>query len=147
MTIPHSIAGRPADRHPMMRQTRRRCPRSATALMMALFIMSVSSATVIYILDTETVQYAAHRNMMAYDRARYLAEAGLQHALAELDADFTWRVGIPTTEFPSGSGNTYSASVTEGTGGTLIVSAEGSTPVSASRSMQRRLEITVKQGG
>ncbi len=129
------------------RRTRKQRTRQAAALMMAIFIMSVTSATVIYILDTETVQYAALRNMLAYDRARYLAEAGLQHALAELEGDITWRGGIPTTEFPAGSGNVYSATLQDGAAGSVVVTSIGITPVDTAKFMQRRLQITVKQGG
>ena len=95
------------------KQAARRFRRGA-AMMTALFVMTVSSVLVISIMDTETLQYSALRNTLDWDRARYLAEAGLQHALAELEADITWRTGISNTQFPAGSGNLYWATAVDG---------------------------------
>ena len=116
--------------------------RRGAAMMTALFVMTVSSVLVISIMDTETLQYSALRNTMDWDRARYLAEAGLQHALAELEADITWRTGISNTQFPSGSGDLYWATAADGANGTVVVSAWGQVG-----SVTRKLETTVKQGG
>ena len=81
--------------------------RRGLAMMVALFLMVVISTIVVSTLDTTMLQYAANRNTLAWDQARYLAEAGAQHALALLEADNTWRTGIASTQFPAGSGNTY----------------------------------------
>lgn len=116
--------------------------RRGAALMTAMFVMAVSSVMVISIMDTETLQYAALRNTMDWDRARYLAEAGLQHALAEVEADITWRTGITNTQFPAGSGNIYWASAVDGPNGTVVVTAFGQ-----AGGVTRKLETTVKQGG
>lgn len=116
--------------------------RRGAAMLTALFVMTVSSVLVISIMDTETLQYSALRNTMDWDRARYLAEAGLQHALAELEADITWRTGISSTQFPSGSGNLYWATAADGANGTVVVTAWGQ-----AGSVTRKLETTVKQGG
>jgi hypothetical protein len=111
-------------------------------MMTALFVMAVTSIIVIGILDTETLEYAALRNTIQYDRARYLAEAGAAHALAYLEDDIAWRAGIPPTEFPAGSGDTYTATVADGADATVIVTAVG-----ASGSVTRSIEVRVKQGG
>ena len=116
--------------------------RRGAAMMTALFVMAVSSVLVISIMDTETLQYAALRNTMDWDRARYLAEAGLQHALAELEVDITWRAGISNTQFPAGSGNVYWATAADGANGTVVVTAWGQ-----AGNVTRKLETTVKQGG
>ncbi|MBC7854971.1 MAG: hypothetical protein IAF94_16185 [Pirellulaceae bacterium] len=116
--------------------------RHGAAMMTALFVMTVSSVLVISIMDTETLQYSALRNTMEWDRARYLAEAGLQHALAELEADITWRTGVANTQFPAGSGNLYWATAANGANGTVVVAAWGQ-----AGSVTRKLETTVKQGG
>ncbi len=119
----------------------RRLHRGA-AMMTVLFVMTVSSVLVISIMDTETLQYSALRNTLDWDRARYLAEAGLQHALAELEADITWRTGISNTQFPAGSGNLYWATAVDGANGTVVVTAWGQ-----AANVTRKLETTVKQGG
>ena len=111
-------------------------------MMTALFIMTVTSVLIISILDTETLQYAALRNTMDWDRSRYLAEAGIQHALAELEADIDWRAGISNTTFPVGSGNVYWATAVDGPNGTVIVTAWGQ-----AGNATRKLETIVKQGG
>ncbi len=125
----------------LLADAKRRLRRGA-ALMTAMFVMAVSSVMVISIMDTETLQYAALRNTMDWDRARYLAEAGLQHALAEVEADITWRTGITNTQFPAGSGNIYWASAVDGPNGTVVVTAFGQ-----AGGVTRKLETTVKQGG
>ena len=116
--------------------------RRGAAMMTALFVMAVSTVLVISIMDTETLQYAALRNTMDWDRARYLAEAGLQHALAELEVDITWRAGISNSQFPAGSGNVYWATAADGANGTVVVTAWGQ-----AGNVTRKLETTVKQGG
>jgi type II secretory pathway component PulK len=116
--------------------------RKAAAILTALFIMTVSSTIVIAMFDTQTLQYTAMRNTIDWDRARYMAEAGVQHALAELEADISWRTGVLVTEFPAGSGNTYSATAVDGANGTVIVTAQGT-----AGNVTRRLQTTIKQGG
>ena len=129
-----------------MRSKARRPRRRGAALMLAIFVMTVTSVLVISIVDTQMLQFSALRNTMDYDRARYLAEAGVAHALGVLEQDWdstTLRTtGIPTTEFPASSGNTYSATVTDGANGTVIVSSSG-----IAGPYTRSLQITVKMGG
>jgi len=111
-------------------------------MMTALFVMAVTAVIVISIMDTETMEYSALRNTIQYDRARYLAEAGVAHSMAFLEQDFAWRDGIDSTEFPYGSGDTYSATVTDGPDSTVIITATGT-----SGRVTRRLQVTAKQGG
>ena len=100
------------------------------------------SLIVVTILQTQTLRYSALRNTGNYDRAVYLAAAGVHHALSELEQDFSWRVGIPETEFPAGSGCTYSAAVQDGADDTVIVEGSGT-----AGGVTRRLEATIQQGG
>jgi type II secretory pathway component PulK len=126
----------------------RRCARRrGTALMLAVFVMAVASMMVITILDTQTLQYSALRNTMHYDRARYLAEAGLHHAMSLLESDFdmsgTTGFSIPNTEYPVGSGSNYSASISAvQADGTRVITATGT-----SNTFTRTLTIQVKMGG
>ncbi len=119
--------------------------RRGAALMMALFVMMVCSMIVITILDTQTLQFSALRNTMDYDRARYLAESGIQHSLAFIEQDYDLigidKYDIPWTNAPD-INNQYMADLSEGPGGTIIVSAQG-----RSGNFTRRLEITIKMGG
>ena len=130
-------------KHRFMPRGRRR----GMAFMLALFVMAVVSMIVVVILDTQTLQYSSLRNSVDFDRARYLAEAGLHHALSTLEQDFdlndTVGFSIPSTQFPLGSGNTYTASVgVLQADGTRVVSSQGT-----AGQFTRRLEIRVKMGG
>ena len=115
------------------------------ALMMAMFVMTVCAMIVITILDTQTLQFTALRNTMDYDRARYLAESGVQHALAFLEEDYDLigidAYDIPWTDAPDGD-NQYMADLSEGANGIVIIAAEGRSGI-----FTRRLEISVKMGG
>ena len=121
--------------------------RRGMAMMLALFVMAVTAMIVITILDTQTLQYTALRNTVDYDRARYLAEAGIQHALSTLEIDFdqgeATGFSIPATQFPAGSGNTYQATIGPiQADGNRVITAEGT-----AGGFTRRLEILIKMGG
>lgn len=116
--------------------------RRGTALLAALFVMSIASMVVLGVLDSQTSQYAALSNTVAYDEARYLAEAGTAHGLALLEEDFSWRGAVARTEFPRASGRFYSADVRNGPRGTVIVTGTGE-----SDGFVRTVTVVVKQGG
>lgn len=119
--------------------------RRGAALMMALFVMTICMMIVITILDTQTLQFTALRNTVDYDRARYLAESGIQHSLAFIEQDYDLigidKYDVPWTNAPD-SNNQYMADLSEGPNGTIIVVSQG-----RSGNFTRRLEITIKMGG
>ncbi|WP_145419260.1 hypothetical protein [Planctomycetes bacterium K23_9] len=121
---------------------RRRLPRHGAALLYALFVMTLASTLVIATLDSHVMRYAALRNTKEWDEARYLAEAGLNDAFARLEQNIDWRDGIPTTEFPVGSGATYSVVVSDGADGTVNIASLGTVG-----NFTRRLQATIKHGG
>ena len=129
---------------PERRNTSHRGPakRRGAALLLALFVMALTSTLVVSMLDAEMFRYMALRNTYQWDEARYLAEAGLNEAFAHLENDIEWRSGITATEFPAGSGNTYRVNVVDGTEGTVRLTAIG-----MAGSFTRTLDVTVKQGG
>ena len=112
------------------------------ALLLAIFVMTVAGTLAIAMADTQMMRYAALRNTRDWDHARYLAEAGLNHAFAELEKNIDWRDGIADTEFPVGSGYHYSASLVDSAKGTVTINALGKVG-----SFQRSLTATVKHGG
>lgn len=97
---------------------------------------------VVAVLDTQTMQFMALNNTLDYDRARYLAEAGMNHALSILEQDITFRGTITQADFPAGSGNSYQATVQDGLDGTIRILAAGT-----SGNFTRRVTANVKQGG
>ncbi|MAD80750.1 MAG: hypothetical protein CMJ50_07900 [Planctomycetaceae bacterium] len=119
-----------------------RSRRKGAAILVALLVMAATTMVVVAILDTQTMQFTALNNTLDYDRARYLAEAGMSHSLSILEQDITFRGTISQADFPTGSGNSYSATVQDGVDGAILVSASGT-----SGSFTRRLESNVKQGG
>ena len=116
--------------------------RRGAALLASLFVMSAVSMIVIGILRTETIQFAALRNTIDYDRARYLAEAGMHHGLSKLETDISWRGKIRRTEFPARSGEFYQAVTEDGPNGTVVVTGMGEVG-----NFSRTVQVVVKQGG
>lgn len=112
--------------------------------MAAIFIMTATTAIVVGILDTEMIQYSSLRNTINYDRARYLAEAGIAHSLAELEHDIEWDQGLTNVQFPNAT-QTYSATITRVQSGDewfIIVSATG-----RSEDQVRNLRVVTRYGG
>ena len=128
--------------HDRIVRGRARARRSGAALLLAIFVMTVASTLVIAMADSQMLRYAALRNTRDWDDARYLAEAGLHHALSQLEKNIDWRTDIGTTEFPAGSGNQYSATIQDGPNGTVVINATG-----RAGSFSRVLTATIKHGG
>jgi len=118
-----------------------RRPRAGVALLVAIFVMSVCTALVLNVIDTEMLEVAQLRNTIDYEKATYLAAAAVHEALTNLETNFTWRTGISTTTFPVGGSSTYSATVVDGSGGTVIITGTG-----VSGSITRKLTVTVQNG-
>jgi hypothetical protein len=89
--------------------------------------MVIVSSLVVLVLEVETTEMAITRNTLSLSKALYAADAGIQHALAMLRADRTWRAGFPApgVEFPPGSGSGYVVTVAEGGDRELIVTSTG----------------------
>ncbi|WP_143543952.1 hypothetical protein [Rhodopirellula sp. MGV] len=104
--------------------------------------MTLVSSLVVGLLESERIRFMALRNSVQWDEARYLAEAGVHAAIMNLESDFQWRTGVQTTEFPPGSGRTYSVTLSDNGNGTVDVHSEG-----RSGSFSRYLDVTIKQGG
>jgi len=111
------------------------------ALLLCLFVMVLTSVLLVGLLGTATSQLTAVRNTADYERALYLAGAAVHHALAEIEADPSWRGDISSTEFPAGSGNTYTASAVDGAGNTVVITGSGT-----AGSVTRKLEVTIDPG-
>lgn len=97
------------------------------ALLICIFAMLIVSGLVVIALDVATTDMAITRNTLSLSKALYSADAGIQHALAMLRADRTWRSGFPSpgVEFPPGSGSRYVVTVVDGVAGEVIVTSTG----------------------
>lgn len=97
------------------------------ALLICIFAMLIVSGLVVIALDVVTTDMAITRNTLSLSKALYSADAGIQHALAMLRADRSWRSGFPSpgVEFPPGSGSRYVVTVVDGVAGEVIVTSTG----------------------
>ena len=119
------------------------CRRSrGLTLLMVLVVMTVTSLLLIGVLDSATSEMAAVRNTADYERALYLAGAAAHHALVEIEADPNWLETIGPIEYPSGSGDSYTASAASGTGGSVVITASGT-----AGTVTRRLQVTILPNG
>ena len=104
--------------------SRKRQQRGA-ALLLCLFVIFLVTLMVVNILDTTTLQLATIRNTVDYEKALYLANAGVHHAAAMLENDNTWRGTVSEGTYPES--NTYTATAVDGADDyTAIVTASGS---------------------
>ena len=78
---------------------------------------------VVNVLDTTTLELSALRNSIEYERALFLAKAGVQEVAAQLEADNTWRGVITDGSYPAD--DTYQATVVDGANNTVIVTSKG----------------------
>lgn len=127
---------------PGLRQRRRQDARRGMSLILALFVLAVTSMLLIGILGSETVRLSAVRNSGESDRARFLAGAAVHHVLAEIEADNAWIDDpgeISSTEFPAGSGNYYNATIVAAEGDTYLITGQGITS-----EITRTLEVTIQ---
>lgn len=120
---------------------RRQSARRATALLVCIFVMSITTLIVVSMIDTQTLQMKALRHTQEYERALYLAGAAVHHAMAQLEDDpmLAPPFDIGPIEFPAGSGNTYEAQVVAA-GADLVITGTG-----VSGNITRYVQVTVTQ--
>lgn len=97
------------------------------AILIALALIAMLTSVAIMSVDRSTTDIELAYNQLQEDRAFYVAEAGLQRAIAELKNDDSWRQGFYRQVLDGGY---YSASVTDSTidpslGDTLIIKSLG----------------------
>ena len=128
----------------IIRGTYRRCVgRRATALLVCIFVMAVTTVIVLSMIDTQTLRMTALRNTQQYEQALYLAGAAIHHAIAQVEDDpgSTPPFSIGPVEFPLGSGDNYQADVVAASGD-LVITGSGS-----SGDVTRYLRATITQEG
>jgi hypothetical protein len=116
--------------------------RNGAAVLVCIFVVVVMSILVISAVRMQTSRMAAARNAAAYEQSLYLAGAAAHHALAELEADTSWRDGLVNIQFPVGSGNTYSATVADDPPNGVIINASGT-----AAGITRKVQVSVSVGG
>lgn len=107
-------------------------------MLLCLFVIFMVTVWLTDLLATQTVHMAAVRNTVEYEQALYLANAGVHHAAAVLEATPSWRGTVTDGGYPA-SGS-YQAVVVDGsTSGTADITAEG-----ISGSVTRRILATAQ---
>jgi len=89
------------------RQESRRNSRGGAALLFSLFIIAFMTLMVVNVLDATTLELSALRNSMDYERALFLAGAGVQEMAAQLVAPDSLRTPITNGAYPAD--DTYEA--------------------------------------
>jgi type II secretory pathway component PulK len=109
-----------------IRRNRRRTasrPRGI-ALLICLFVLSLVTVWTVDMLESASVYQSALRNTIEYEQSLYLANAGVQHAVAQLETDVAWRGTVTAGSYPA-SGSYSATAVTGGTVGTVEITATG----------------------
>ncbi len=94
----------------MVRTTHRR---RGAVLLLVLFLMALTAPLMVMLLDTHATHIRCVHNDIGLRTALYVAEAGVQHAMAELLADPTWRGGFTNQEISPGAGHTYTVTLAD----------------------------------
>lgn len=92
--------------------------RSGVALLVTIFVLSLITVWLVDMLTSEAVYESSLRNAIEYEQALYLANAGVHHAVAELEANTAWR--------GTAAGAGYSATAVDGSvSGTVDITSTG----------------------
>ncbi|MEM8944044.1 MAG: hypothetical protein AAGD11_02595 [Planctomycetota bacterium] len=112
--------------------------RRGAALLFSLFVIAFMTLMVVNVLDTTTLELAALRNSMDYERALFLANAGVHAAAAQLEADSTWTGTITDGAYPAD--DTYQAVAVTTSSYTVTVTSTG-VAGEVSRTVQALIEL------
>lgn len=111
--------------------------RAGIALLVCLFVLSLMTVWTVDMLESASVYQSALRNSIEYEQALYLANAGVHHALAELEADLAWRGTATAGSYPA-SGSYSATAVNGAAAGTVDITSTG-----VAGGTTRRLQATV----
>ena len=115
-----------------------RIRKKGVALLLCLFVLSIITVWVVNMLESATVYQSALRNTIEYEQALYQANAGVHHAVAELENDISWRGTVTAGSYPAS--NSYSATAVNGAiAGTVDITSNG-----VAGGTTRRLSATVQ---
>ena len=79
---------------------------------MMVFLVAFSTLFVGALLRSHTTDLQIARNHIGSMKALFVADAGIEDAIAELRANYNWQAGFSNKIFPAGSSSHYSVSVT-----------------------------------
>jgi Tfp pilus assembly protein PilX len=97
--------------------------RRGAALLMCLSIIFIVTLLVVHVYDTITIELTSVHNNIDYERALYLANAGVHAVAAQLEQDPSWRGTLTDGAYPGD--DTYSATAVSAANGTAVVTSKG----------------------
>jgi Tfp pilus assembly protein PilX len=112
--------------------------RRGMALLLCMFVVSIVTVWLVDMLDSATVNQSALRNTIEYEQALYLANAGVHHAVAQLEQDTSWRSTVTDGSYPA-SGSYSATAVNGAVSGTVDITSYG-----VSGQVTRKLQATVQ---
>jgi len=112
--------------------------RAGIALLVTIFVLSLVTIWLVDMLNSEAVYESALRNTIEYEQSLYLANAGVHHAVAELEANTTWRGTVTGGGYPA-SGSYTAMAVDGSVSGTVEITSTG-----VAGETTRRLQSTVQ---
>jgi len=115
----------------------RKQPRGV-ALLLCIFVLALITVWLVDMLESQSVYRSALRNTIEYEQALYLSNAGVHHAVAQLEADTTWRGTVTAGSYPA-SGSYSATAVNGAVAGTVDVTSTG-----VGGECTRRLAATVQ---
>lgn len=75
-------------------------------------------------LESASIYQSALRNSIEYEQSLYLANAGVHHVMAQLEADVNWRGTVSAGSYPAAG--SYSATAVNGAiSGTVDITSNG----------------------
>lgn len=89
-------------------------------------------------LESASIYQSALRNSIEYEQSLYLANAGVHHALAQLESDVSWRGTVSAGSYPA-SGSYSATAVNGAAAGTVDITSTG-----VAGGTTRRLSATVQ---
>jgi type II secretory pathway component PulK len=111
--------------------------RNGIALLLCLFVLSIITVWTVNMYESASIYQSALRNTIEYEQALYLANAGVHHALAQLESDVSWRGTVSAGSYPA-SGSYSATAVNGAAAGTVDVTSTG-----VAGGTTRRLSATI----
>ena len=124
---------------PAFPRPNRRPSRDGAALVFTLLGVFMCTMLLVQILDTQTLNAAALRNTLDYQRALYLANAGVHAVAAELEADPTWRGVLTEGAYPAH--DTYTVSAVSGADLDMVIVTASGVSGDRTRTISAKIEL------
>lgn len=111
--------------------------RTGSALLVAVFLIAFSALLVGALLQALASDLQIVKNHLYSTKALYVADAGIEDAIAALRSDYTWDTGFNEKTFPAGSNSHYTVTVTN-SHPTVVLTSRG-----VAAGFERKIEVKI----